>query len=155
MAEKMLPVMPDGSKIVILTSAAGTFAMVPGVAIKDKLSDKALTREGVKKIAEEYSQEVREKKEPFKDGPFPVYCMSKLLLNVYAKILSKEEQVKKRGIQIYTCHPGWVKTDMGGPMAPMSIEEGTMCPCFLINLPWKIDEAFQGEFFCKSVVTPL
>ena len=32
-------------------------------------------------------------------------------------------ELKSRGITILLIHPGWVQTDMGGPGAPVSIEQ--------------------------------
>ena len=45
------------------------------------------------------------------------YCMSKAALNMASKMLSIELQ--SRGIAVWPIHPGWNRTDMGGPNASL------------------------------------
>jgi len=49
------------------------------------------------------------------------YRTSKTALNMALSILAKELQ--PRGISVVLLCPGWVKTDMGGPHAPLSPQE--------------------------------
>src|SRR5262249_13342486 len=53
-------------------------------------------------------------------GHYP-YRSSKAALNMVAKNLSID--LRGRGVTTVVLHPGWVKTDMGGPNAPLSPEE--------------------------------
>lgn len=55
-------------------------------------------------------------------GGFELYRASKAALNMLAKGLS-EQDAKGRAVAVLSMHPGWVKTDMGGPSAPLSVEE--------------------------------
>ena len=50
-------------------------------------------------------------------------------------------------------HPGWVKTDMGGKIAPKTVEEGCVTQMYLIDLPYKRDPELNGKFFyeCKKI----
>ena len=54
-------------------------------------------------------------------GGMYIYRSSKTGLNQVVKSLSVDLRV--HGITVVSLHPGWVKTDMGGPNAPVSIEE--------------------------------
>ncbi|NPA90617.1 MAG: SDR family oxidoreductase [Chloroflexi bacterium] len=49
------------------------------------------------------------------------YRGSKAALNMLSRVLSFE--LKPLGIPVILMHPGWVRTDMGGPAAPLSPEE--------------------------------
>lgn len=49
------------------------------------------------------------------------YRMSKTALNMAVKCLGLE--AAPEGKIVFAMHPGWVRTDMGGPNAPLSIDE--------------------------------
>jgi len=49
------------------------------------------------------------------------YRASKTALNMFSMAMKNE--LEYQGISILIMHPGWVETDMGGPNAPLSVEE--------------------------------
>ncbi|CAH1108863.1 unnamed protein product [Psylliodes chrysocephalus] len=53
-------------------------------------------------------------------GLYPYRC-SKAALNMITKSLSIE--LKEIGILVTAIHPGWVKTDLGGPKAPIEVDD--------------------------------
>jgi NAD(P)-dependent dehydrogenase (short-subunit alcohol dehydrogenase family) len=55
------------------------------------------------------------------DGYHELYRASKAALNSLTRGLWPA--VKGRGITLLTLHPGWVRTDMGGPSAPVGVED--------------------------------
>lgn len=52
----------------------------------------------------------------------PAYCVSKVSLNMLTKLFASE--VNGTHVKVNAICPGWVRTDMGGPNATRSIEEG-------------------------------
>jgi len=63
----------------------------------------------------------------------PAYRVSKTALNALTRILSTE--LNGKGILVNSVCPGWVKTDMGGPNAPRSVEQGADTAVWLATLP--------------------
>jgi NAD(P)-dependent dehydrogenase (short-subunit alcohol dehydrogenase family) len=52
----------------------------------------------------------------------PAYAASKTALNAVTCLLAAA--LKEKGIAVNSVCPGWCRTDMGGPNAPRSVEEG-------------------------------
>jgi NAD(P)-dependent dehydrogenase (short-subunit alcohol dehydrogenase family) len=76
------------------------------------------------------------------DSSSPAYRLSKVALNVLTRMLA--DSTRGTDILINTCHPGWVKTDMGGPGANRSLEQGADTIVWLATLP---SGGPNGEFF--------
>ncbi len=55
------------------------------------------------------------------DGGFDLYRASKAALNTLTRSLAV--RLKGRPIRLLSLHPGWVRTDMGGPNATLSVDE--------------------------------
>ena len=80
------------------------------------------------------------------------YCISKMIVNSYPRILSYRREIENNDISVYSVHPGWVKTDMGGRQAPLTIREGAENEIFLIELPDGINKEYQGKYFDRFKV---
>ncbi len=66
-------------------------------------------------------------------GGSPAYRITKTALNAMTKVLASE--FRGTGVLVNCCHPGWVRTDMGGRGASKSIDEGADTPVWLALLP--------------------
>lgn len=76
----------------------------------------------------------------------PSYRMSKAALNMYTRVMALA--LKDRGITVSCVHPGWVKTDMGGPNAQMEPTEAVEHLFALaISKPESGQFWFKGEHF--------
>ena len=74
------------------------------------------------------------------DGPTGgsyAYRSSKTALNM--AMVNAAHELKARGLTILLIHPGWVQTDMGGPTAPVSIEQS------ITGIRRIIDKSTQAE----------
>ena len=72
----------------------------------------------------------------------PAYRISKTALNALTRILAAS--LGDSGILVNSMCPGWVKTDMGGPTAPRTVEQGADTAVWLATLP---DGGPTGGFF--------
>ncbi len=72
----------------------------------------------------------------------PAYRISKTALNALTRILAAE--LRGTNVLVNAMCPGWVRTDMGGPSAPRSVEQGADTAVWLAMLP---DTGLQGGFF--------
>lgn len=71
------------------------------------------------------------------------YSVAKASLNALTRVLVRDLPL---GVKVNSCDPGWVATRMGGPTAPVSVEEGADTPIWLALLP---DDGPTGGFFRK------
>ncbi len=76
------------------------------------------------------------------NGGYPGYRISKVSLNALTRILTDE--LKGTNILVNSMCPGWVKTEMGGPGATRSVQEGADTAVWLATLP---DQGPKGKFF--------
>jgi len=76
------------------------------------------------------------------NGCCPAYRLSKTALNAVTRIFADE--LKDTGIKVNSVCPGWVQTDMGGPEAPLPVEEGARGIVWAATLP---DDGPSGGFF--------
>ena len=55
-------------------------------------------------------------------GGYELYRTSKAALNMLAKGIA-EQDARARDVEVLSLHPGWVRTDMGGPNATLTVFE--------------------------------
>lgn len=77
-------------------------------------------------------------------GWAPGYRISKTALNAVTRILAYE--LRQTNITVNSVSPGWARTEMGGPEAPNSIEEGADTAVWLATS----DNVATGRFFTTS-----
>lgn len=98
LTERLLPLVADQGHIVNISSAAGSLG-------------------GSEQTIEEFA------KSSHYPYHYPCYKISKAALNMYTKVLAAALKKDGSSIVVSSVHPGWVQTDMGGPKAPMTVDE--------------------------------
>jgi len=72
----------------------------------------------------------------------PAYRLSKTALNALTRMFATATEGS--GVLVNSMCPGWVRTDMGGPQATRSVEQGAETAVWLATLP---DDGPTGGFF--------
>jgi NAD(P)-dependent dehydrogenase (short-subunit alcohol dehydrogenase family) len=101
----------------MVTSGLGRLSAQSARLVK-RLSDRSLSLADVERLAQE--------------APGG-YGASKAALNAMTRLYAKE--LEARGILVNAISPGWVRSDMGGPGAPRSVEQGAASILWGVRLP--------------------
>jgi len=139
--DRFLPLLTEDAKILIISSNLGKLEF-QGQTLRNILSNEKLTQEELDKTAENFLDLIKDFP-PFMGSTDGTYFASKAFINAYVRrfLPSKVQS----GQQIYAVHPGWVRTDMGGSNADISVEESADGIVKLINLPFKRDDKLNAK----------
>ena len=105
------------ARVVMVSSGLGQLSAQPRSLVK-RLSQPQLSLSDLEHLAEE--------------APGG-YGESKATLNALAKVFAK--QLEPQGILVNATSPGWVRSDMGGPGAPRSLQQGAASILWGVRLP--------------------
>ena len=110
----MIGLIEDKGKIITLGSTAGvmSFKKITNEALKNRFMKEDLTKEQLFALAHEFEDGVAKGNYAELGWPKWGYGISKLVVNLYHKILAKNAEVINRGLQVNVCCPGYVKTNM-------------------------------------------
>ncbi len=102
-----------------------------------------LLEQGWKKLIVNISSEAGSISNCWRTSEF-AYAMSKAALNMQSKIL--QNYLGPRGYKILAVHPGWMRTDMGGPNADIAPEEAAEGIFTLVNHSWNADDVIYLDY---------
>jgi NAD(P)-dependent dehydrogenase (short-subunit alcohol dehydrogenase family) len=83
------------------------------------------------------------------DFIMPSYTASKAAVNGFTVALAY--RARGTALKVNAAHPGWVKTDLGGDKAPMTVEDGAKTAVQLATLP---ADGPSGQFFHMGEALP-
>lgn len=142
------PLLEAPASIVMVSSGLGVLAGLSPERRRD-FEDPALTRERLVALVEQFVQDVADGTYAAKGWPGSAYRVSKIALNAFTRILARE--LEGTGIRVNAVCPGWVRTDMGGPEATQSVEEGARGIVWAATLP---PQGPSGGFFRDGARVP-
>lgn len=145
--DSWLPLIPENGRIIVLSSSLGKIGTSYSDDITKRLTSDKLDFEALDGLAKEFvAARVKDPKVAgYKNylSCGPSYCFSKALVNGLIRILAKDERLTKKNISIVAVCPGWVRTDMGGKEASLSVDKGADTPVWLST----VDEKINGKFY--------
>ena len=80
---------------------------------------------------------------------YPAYSISKTALNAITRQFAAA--LHDNGVTVNSVCPGWVKTDMGGPNAPRTVQQGAETVTWLVT---KAPRTITGGFLRDRQVIP-
>lgn len=121
--EALLPLMRDAGRVVNVSSGIADEASLPE-ALRARFHDAAPDRAAIDALVSEFRDSVAASGEPPEGWPRSAYRISKLALNAFTRSAARAVADDPRGLRVNAVCPGWVRTGMGGPAAPRSVEQG-------------------------------
>ncbi|XP_072116045.1 carbonyl reductase [NADPH] 1-like [Mobula birostris] len=154
MCTELLPIIKPHGRVVNVSSTSGSEALSKcSPELQVKFRSTTITEEELVELMRKFVEDAKKEVHTQQGWPSHAYGITKLGLTVLSKILarrlSKERAADK--ILLNACCPGWVKTDMAGPNAPGTAEEGAVTPVYLALLP-EGAEGPHGEYVTNKTV---
>ncbi|XP_076025477.1 carbonyl reductase [NADPH] 1 [Genypterus blacodes] len=138
MLTHFLPLIKAGGRVVNVSSFVGSRTLnMCSPALQERFRSEDITEEELAGLMQQFVELT--KKDEHKKGGWPetAYGVSKTGLTTLSMILARRLSKERPHDEILlnACCPGWVRTDMAGPKAPKSPEEGAETPVYLALLP--------------------
>uniref|UniRef100_UPI003AAEC371 carbonyl reductase [NADPH] 1 n=1 Tax=Centroberyx gerrardi TaxID=166262 RepID=UPI003AAEC371 len=156
MLTHFMPIIKAGGRVVNVSSFVGSRTLNNcSPALQERFRSEDLSEEELVGLMEQFVEEAKKGEHKQKGWPDTAYGVSKTGLTTLSMILARRLSKERPGDQILlnACCPGWVRTDMAGPKAPKSPEEGAETPVYLSLLPAGTTQP-HGRFVSEKQVQP-
>ncbi|EGW00852.1 Carbonyl reductase [NADPH] 1 [Cricetulus griseus] len=121
--------------------------------LQQKFRSDTITEEELAELMNKFVEDTKKGMHEKEGWPNSAYGVTKIGVTVLSRIHARELSQQRRAdkILLNACSPGWVRTDMTGPKAPKSLEEGAETPVYLALLPPDA-EGPHGQFVQEKKV---
>lgn len=121
--------------------------------LQQKFKSETITEEELVGLMNKFVEDTKNGVHKKEGWPSTAYGVTKIGVTVLSRIYARKLSEQRAGdkILLNACCPGWVRTDMAGPKAPKSPEEGAETPAYLALLPSDA-EGPHGQFVSEKKV---
>ena len=121
--------------------------------LQQKFRSETITEEELVGLMNKFVEDTKNGVHRKEGWPDTAYGVTKIGVTVLSRIHARKLSEQRGGdkILLNACCPGWVRTDMGGPKASKSPEEGAETPVYLALLPPDA-EGPHGQFVHEKEV---
>jgi len=129
---ELLPLVRDGGRVVNVSSTVGTLSKLTSSQLQAKFLDPKLTIDELSALENKFILDVAKGTWKEEGWPTNTYAVSKIGVTALTRVLASME---KRNVLINAMCPGWVATDMAGPSATLTPDQGAETAIWLSSLP--------------------
>ncbi|KAF6384454.1 carbonyl reductase 1 [Rhinolophus ferrumequinum] len=151
---ELLPLMKPQGRVVNVSSSVSLRALKScSPELQQKFRNEAISEEELVGLMNKFVEDTRNGIHQKEGWPNTAYGVTKIGVTVLSRIHARNLREQRRGdkILLNACCPGWVRTDMAGPKATKSPEEGAETPVYLALLSSDA-EGPHGQFVMEKKV---
>lgn len=142
------PLLNENARVSTVSSMMGQMTLNNmSSEVRKRFMADDITEQQLDDLVNEFIECAKDGSAESKGWPKSAYGVSKSAVTILTRIQAREN--KKKGVKINSCCPGWCKTDMAGPNAPLTADDGAVTPVKLALLP---DDAPTGLFWREEKV---
>eukprot|EP01087_Luapelamoeba_hula_P020272 TRINITY_DN6893_c0_g1_i1.p1 TRINITY_DN6893_c0_g1~~TRINITY_DN6893_c0_g1_i1.p1 ORF type:complete len:313 (+),score=42.55 TRINITY_DN6893_c0_g1_i1:17-955(+) len=145
----LVPIMKPGGRVVNVSSRASLLCKISNDDLRNRFIAEDLTIDELTQLMEKFVQDVKDDRYAAEGWPRNTYAVSKMGVSALTRIFAREESknTERADVAIMACCPGCVKTDMAGPAAPRTPDQGAEVEVLLALLPPGAGATHSGKFF--------
>ncbi|KAM9254395.1 carbonyl reductase [NADPH] 1 [Dugong dugon] len=151
---ELLPLIKPQGRVVNVSSVASIRALKScSPELQQRFRSETITEEELVALMKKFVEDTKNGVHQKEGWPNTAYGVSKIGVTVLSRIHARNLSAQRGGdkILLNACCPGWVRTDMAGPSATKSPEEGAETPVYLALLPSDA-EGPHGQFVSEKRV---
>ncbi|XP_055276748.1 carbonyl reductase [NADPH] 1-like [Moschus berezovskii] len=151
---ELLPLIKSRGRVVNVSSFVSVNSLKKcSPELQQKFQSETITEEELVGLMNKFVEDTKNGVHRKEGWPDTAYGVTKIGVTVLSRIHARKLSEQRGGdkILLNACCPGWVRTDMAGPKAPKSPEEGAQTPVYLALLPSDA-EGPHGAFVSEKKV---